>query len=109
MKHRQVTATEFKAKCLALLDEVNQQGGTVTITMRGKPVATLQPLKKGARKSSMGCLAGKIEIAGDIVNFNTADMWEAFTNPELIMHPERRGKQTEKRPGKQSQKQRKAS
>ena len=25
MKNRQVTATEFKAKCLALLDEVNEQ------------------------------------------------------------------------------------
>jgi prevent-host-death family protein len=42
MKHQQVSATDFKAKCLALLDEVNEGGGSVTITKRGHPVAVLQ-------------------------------------------------------------------
>lgn len=38
---RIITATEFKAKCLALLDEVNQTGQSITITKHGKAVATL--------------------------------------------------------------------
>ncbi|MEO8098063.1 MAG: type II toxin-antitoxin system Phd/YefM family antitoxin [Acidobacteriota bacterium] len=76
MKHQQVSATDFKAKCLALLDEVNETGGSVTITKRGKPVAILQPAPQKARKTTRGMFAGQIEILGDIVNFNMGDAWE---------------------------------
>ena len=76
MKHRQVSATDFKATCLALLDEVNEGGGSVTITKRGKPVAILQPVAKAARKSLRGILEGELEIAGDIVHFSGADDWD---------------------------------
>lgn len=38
-----VTATEFKAKCLRLLDEVNRTGGELVISKRGKPVARVVP------------------------------------------------------------------
>lgn len=36
-------AAEFKAKCLAILDEVQATGESITITKRGKPVATVSP------------------------------------------------------------------
>jgi len=36
-------ASEFKAKCLALLDRVHNDGETVTITKRGRVVARLVP------------------------------------------------------------------
>jgi prevent-host-death family protein len=75
MKSRQVTATEFKGKCLALLDEVNEQRGTITITKRGRPVAMLHPVKHKPWKSLEGILAGKLEIAGDIVSFHMPDDW----------------------------------
>ena len=45
---RVVGATEFKAKCLALLDEVEERGETLTITRRGKPIAVLSPAKPKA-------------------------------------------------------------
>jgi prevent-host-death family protein len=77
MKHQQVSATDFKAKCLSLLDEVNEGGGSVTITKRGKPVAVLQPVaKKAPFKSSRGIFEGQMEIIGDIVHFSGADDWE---------------------------------
>jgi prevent-host-death family protein len=38
-----MTATEFKAKCLAILDEVGTTGEPVTITKRGRVVARLVP------------------------------------------------------------------
>lgn len=41
---KKVAATEFKAKCLALIDRVHDTGQPITITKRGKPVAVLQPL-----------------------------------------------------------------
>jgi prevent-host-death family protein len=78
MKTRVIGATEFKAKCLALLDEIHEQGGTITVTKRGRPVATISPAKKPAWKSPAGILAGKLKITGDIVNFDTSDLWDAL-------------------------------
>ena len=43
MKARTVPAGEFKAKCLALLDEVAKTGETLVVTKRGKPVARILP------------------------------------------------------------------
>ena len=38
-----IAASEFKARCLALIDQVHDSGKPITITKRGKVVATLQP------------------------------------------------------------------
>jgi prevent-host-death family protein len=80
MKTKVVNATEFKAKCLALIDEVQERGETITITRRGQPVAVLGPAKKNAWKSPKDSLAGKGKIVGDIVNTDWA--WE-------VLEPER--------------------
>ena len=76
MKDRVVSATEFKAKCLAFLDEMEERAGTITITKRGRPVATLGPAKRASWKSPKGAWAGKVEIAGDIVNARP-ELWDA--------------------------------
>ena len=73
-----ITATEFKAKCLALLDQVDQQGDTIIVTKRGRPVATLKPVKQKRWKSPFGAWAGKVEIVGDIVNTDRSHLWEAL-------------------------------
>ena len=78
MKTRVVTATELKAKCLALLDEVDDRGYTITVTKRGRPVATLQPVKKESWKSPKGAWVGKVKIVGDIVEFDTTRLWDAL-------------------------------
>ena len=39
----EVAASEFKAKCLALLDRVSETGETIVVTKRGKPVARVIP------------------------------------------------------------------
>ncbi|MFN7934242.1 MAG: type II toxin-antitoxin system prevent-host-death family antitoxin [Bryobacteraceae bacterium] len=75
MKHRVITATEFKAKCLALLDEVDQHGGTITVTKRGRPVAELKRSKRTAWKNPANSWAGKVTIVGDIVNLDTSHLW----------------------------------
>jgi prevent-host-death family protein len=40
---REITATQFKARCLRLLDEVSETGETLVITKHGKPVARVEP------------------------------------------------------------------
>jgi len=78
MKTRVVSATEFKAKCLGLLDEIEQRGESITITRRGLPVAVLAPAPKQAWRSSKNSLAGKATIVGDIVNADTSDDWDVL-------------------------------
>jgi prevent-host-death family protein len=41
---RHVPAGVFKAKCLALLDEVAATGQTLVVTKRGRPVAEVVPV-----------------------------------------------------------------
>jgi prevent-host-death family protein len=85
MKTRFVSATEFKAHCLALLDEVNEQGGTITVTKRGKPVATVGPAKREKWKSPAGIFAGKMKIVGDIINFDMG--WDLDHEADLVNAP----------------------
>ena len=40
---REITATQFKAHCLRLLDEVAETGESLVITKHGRPVARLEP------------------------------------------------------------------
>ena len=73
MKH--VKASEFKAKCLKLMDEVAETGDTIVITKHGKPVAELVPAKKRP-KSLIGLHKGQIKILGDIIEPIDVE-WEA--------------------------------
>jgi prevent-host-death family protein len=67
MKKRTVAAADFKATCLKLMDQVEQEGGEIVITKRGRPVAKLVPYKKEKPESGFGCMKGTIKILGDIV------------------------------------------
>ena len=40
---RTIPAGEFKARCLKLMDEVNETGVPIIITKRGRPVSRLLP------------------------------------------------------------------
>mgnify|MGYP002682217402 CR=1 FL=1 len=46
-----IQASEFKARCLALMDQVAASGEILVVTKNGKPVAELHPYQ-GARASS---------------------------------------------------------
>lgn len=68
MEDSTLSAGEFKATCLKLMDEVAASGREVIITKRGKPVAKLVPIAPPPSKSVFGALAGSITILGDIVS-----------------------------------------
>jgi prevent-host-death family protein len=59
-------AGEFKARCLAVMDQVRESGEPVLITKHGKPVAKLVPAQKNG-DDIFGYMAGKVKIVGDIV------------------------------------------
>jgi len=61
-----VAATEFKAKCLELMDRVAEGRETFVITKRGKPVAKLVPADRPKKKSIFGFMADRTEFVGDL-------------------------------------------
>ncbi|HEV2323032.1 MAG TPA: type II toxin-antitoxin system Phd/YefM family antitoxin [Terracidiphilus sp.] len=67
---RRIPAGEFKAKCLAVIDEVAATGEPVLVTKRGKPAAKLVPpdavLKEETPESIFGALRGMIDPSSDL-------------------------------------------
>jgi prevent-host-death family protein len=83
MQDRVLTATEFRAKCLGLMDELEEHGGTITVTKRGRPVAVVRPAKTTRYKSPRGAWVGKIEV-GDIVNEDTSNLWNCLCDSSKL-------------------------
>ena len=78
MKTKTIPAGAFKARCLAIMDEVQAKRQAVVITKRGKPVAKLVPLETEEKDDIFGFFKskGSIEIKGDIVSpVLTPDEW----------------------------------
>lgn len=69
-----VTAAEFKAKCLRLMDEVAQHRTPLVITKRGKPLVKLVPISDEPI-DPFGCMAGTVKILGDIISPIDEDEW----------------------------------
>jgi prevent-host-death family protein len=74
---RTIKASEFKAKCLALMDEVASSGESLLVTKNGKPVAELRP-HRPATSALLGILKGKVKITGDIISPIDDVEWEAM-------------------------------
>jgi prevent-host-death family protein len=55
-KEKTIAAGEFKAKCLALLDQVELRGTTLVVTKRGRPVARVVPLRASPPNTLLGSL-----------------------------------------------------
>lgn len=79
-----VSAAEFKAKCLKLMDEVQAGGEPITVTKRGKPVATLSAAKPRSSDKEpgvdalFGCMKGTVTVVGDWDETGPIDPdWEA--------------------------------
>ena len=62
---RTIKASEFKARCLKLMDEVAGNGAEIVITKNGRPVSRLVPYRKKPG-TLFGIDRGKLEVHGDI-------------------------------------------
>lgn len=71
-------ASKFKARCLALMDEVARTGRTIVVTKNGRPVAELRPHRAPRARSLIGLHKGRIAIRGDLVAPPGARLWEAM-------------------------------
>ena len=63
---RTLSAAEFKATCLEVLDRVSETRQGVVVTKRGKPVARVEPLVNRPDRI-VGAMKAEIEICGDLI------------------------------------------
>jgi len=68
MVMREIAISEFKAKCLSLLDQVQKTKKPILITRFGKPVAEVVPHFEHPAADWMGSMRGTMEILGDIIS-----------------------------------------
>jgi prevent-host-death family protein len=69
---REITATQFKAQVLHLLDEVAESGQPLVITKHGKPVARLQAV--APRQVLRG--SAKLSLTDDELVSASMDTWD---------------------------------
>jgi len=74
----EIPATEFKAKCLAMMQAVHDgRAAEIVVTKHGKPLAKIVPYEL-ARPTMFGFAKGKIAFTGDV--FRTGKAWDAETS-----------------------------
>ena len=66
--------SEFKAKCIKMLKEVQKNGKPLLVTLRGEPIARVEPVAKG-KKRQLGALKGRMIIKGDIIKSDFEKDW----------------------------------
>lgn len=71
-ERRTIPASSFKARCLALLDEVAGSNDTIVVTKRGRPVARVV----SAAPARRGSLRGSVIVHGDLTA-PIGEPWEA--------------------------------
>ncbi len=72
-KAKTMTVTEFKARCLRLVDELGPSG--LVLTKRGRPVARVLPAASRDNRDLIGALKGRMTVKGDL--FSTGVKWHA--------------------------------
>ena len=73
-----IGVTAFKARCLALIDEVAQgKTGRVLLTKHNRPVAAIVPVENEPAEL-WGAMRGTVKVAAgtDLTN-STGEVWEA--------------------------------
>ena len=69
-----VLISEFKARCIKMLKEVQKNGKPLLVTLRGEPIARVEPVAKG-KKRQLGALKGRMIIKGDIIKSDFEKDW----------------------------------
>ena len=68
MVMKSISISEFKAKCLRLIEQVDKTRQPLRITRHGRPIAELIPAGPDRKRKFLGDMAGTVEILGDIVS-----------------------------------------
>jgi len=63
-----ISISEFKAKCLGLIEEVQKTRQPLRVTRHGRPMVEVIPAGPDRKRKFLGDMKGTVEILGDIVS-----------------------------------------
>jgi len=63
-----ISISEFKAKCLGLIEQVHKTRQPLRITRHGRPVAEVIPAGPDRKRKFLGDMIGTVEFLSDIVS-----------------------------------------
>ena len=72
-RKKTISASEFKAKCLKILDELGAEG--IIVEKRGKPIAKVIPFGPADNSKLIGSMKGMIKVKCDLLS--TGIKWNA--------------------------------
>ncbi len=70
-----ILVSEFKAKCIGLLKQVQKTKKPLVVTLRGKPLARVEPIVQAKKRVRLVALKGWMEIKGDIIHSTMEKDW----------------------------------
>jgi antitoxin (DNA-binding transcriptional repressor) of toxin-antitoxin stability system len=74
---KEMLISEFKTHCIAELKRVQQSGQPLVVTLRGKPIARVDPIRlRGEPAVKLGRGRGHARIKADLVTFDFSEEWE---------------------------------
>lgn len=73
-----INISDFKARCLQLLQATGDTGKEYTIVKKGVPLARVVPINKKFSKTRRGSLKGLIKTHGDIVHCDWSSEFEVL-------------------------------
>ena len=90
---KEVGISQFKTKCLELLEQVRRTRKPLRVTRRGKPIADIVPTAAIKpvmdRAKWLGSMKGTVKILGDIVSpAIDKDEWEVLRDPSRVLDPQ---------------------
>ena len=90
-----ISAAQFKAECLKLMDLVEKTREPITITKHGRPVAQLSPVPAD-EDSLFGYMKETMKTEGDVME-PIAEEWSALSGDEDHLYGKRAGKAARKK------------
>ena len=79
MPRKTIAVAEFKANCLAFLENLGKEG--LILTWRGRAIAKVTPIARANNNEFIGSMKGKIAVHGDI--YSTRIRWDAESGQTL--------------------------
>lgn len=71
----EISVTQFKARCLGIVEEVQREKRRVVISRHGRPAAVLTPIEAENSEPFFGRAADSTQILGDLTS--TGEEWDA--------------------------------
>lgn len=71
-----IAISDFKARCLELLEGVRQRGEEIIVTKRGEAIARVTPARRSSGRLR-GSMRHALVIRGDVVSVDWSEDWEA--------------------------------